>query len=203
MFRVYLILTAFLLMECCGNGDRDGDLEESEESEDSEETALANPVKTLAENIFDVVLPQLCGAPTRQFGCWVDAQNGDLGYLWFEKSRKKTSEAAKFCKDQDSNLVEVYTVKQLNYLRKSLSRIEANHDDWWSGASYKHSKRDWVWRNSDTAVDGNLIWKLNEPQFNPPTYWTHICFVRDFDTTDNFKGDQCDDGPHYPICQKT
>ena len=101
----------------------------------------------------------LCQAPERHLGgCWEDAQNVDLGYLWFEKSTPRHHRnALDFCKDKDSFLVEIFNPTQTLFLEGRILNIDASHTKWWTGGKYQRETKEWIWMNSSQPV-GNFVW---------------------------------------------
>ena len=143
----------------------------------------------------------LCQAPERHLGgCWEDAQNVDLGYLWFEKSTPRHHRnALDFCKDRDSFLVEIFNHTQQIFLEGRILNIDASHTKWWTGGKYQRETKEWIWMNSSQPV-GNFVW-FRDPQDNP-SHEIYLCLVYDQTLGDNYVGETCQDEEHHTICQR-
>ena len=143
----------------------------------------------------------LCQAPLRHLGgCWEDAQNEGLGYLWFEKSTRRFHRSAvDFCKDKDSFLVEIFDLDQKLFLEDRIINIDASHTTWWTGG--KRATNKWIWMNSSQPV-GNFVWFI-DPQDNP-AYEIYLCLIYSLDDegNDNYLGETCQDEKHHTICQR-
>jgi len=83
---------------------------------------------------------------------WIDGSGVDLGCLYFEESGMSHSQAKELCESMESQLVEIHTSNQLNFISSEL--IE-NHENsyYWTGATDALSEGNWTWPKSGFDVD--------------------------------------------------
>ena len=66
------------------------------------------------------------------FSGWEDARNLNLGHLWFEKSSQfGYSQAKSFCETRHSNLIEIDSQEQMNYIVGRLKSFGLGGKGWW------------------------------------------------------------------------
>jgi len=83
---------------------------------------------------------------------WIDGSGVDLGCLYIEESGMSHAQAQELCESMESQLVEIHTSNQLNFISSEL--IE-NHENsyYWTGATDALSEGNWTWPESGFDVD--------------------------------------------------
>ena len=56
-----------------------------------------------------------------------------------------------------SNLIEIDTVEQINYVIVKLNTFGLGGDGWWGGATYAQSEGTWIWPKSGQRVQ-DFVW---------------------------------------------
>ena len=108
--------------------------------------------------IISVINVTMQDPDCKYFNNWEDARNLNLGYLWFEKSSKiGYSQAKRFCEAQKSNLIEIETREQMNYIVGKLSSFGLGGKGWWGGATDTQSEGTWIWPESGRQVQ-SFVW---------------------------------------------
>ena len=82
---------------------------------------------------------------------WSDGASVGLGCLYFERGESMTySEAKQYCNTRDSDLLELETEDQMEYVGK-LTPVPGNY--WWGGASDEDREGEWAWQVSGKQVE--------------------------------------------------
>ena len=94
----------------------------------------------------------------RYFNNWEDARYLNLGHLWFEKSSQLVYYQAKqFCEARKSNLIEIDSEDQMNYIVGRLTGPRLGGKGWWGGATDAQSEGSWIWPKSGQRVQ-DFVW---------------------------------------------
>ena len=92
------------------------------------------------------------------FRSWEDARYLNLGHLWFEKSSQLGySQAKQFCEARQSNLIEIDSKDQMDYIVGKLNSFGLGGDGWWGGATDEQREGTWRWPKSGQSVQ-SFVW---------------------------------------------
>lgn len=109
-------------------------------------------------------------------GCaegWVDAFVLGMGCLYLLQEPLPWEDAGNTCKSLGGQLVEIDNEEQLAFLQQGLNFADGAHwttaHYWWTAANDKTLEGDWVWANSNTAVD-SFLWSESQPDNCEPNH---------------------------------
>merc|ERR1712215_83347 len=132
---------------------------------------------------------------------WFDGNPYNLGCIQFNASTALTwNSAQEFCHTQESsNLVEIFTQEQQNFLVLMAEQVEAitqTKRHWLIGITDVASEGEWIWPHSLKVAD-YTAWNSGQPNGGPNYNYAIM---------NNAMGYKWDDQPDtsafFPICQK-
>ena len=134
---------------------------------------------------------------------WVDATSTGLGCLLFNSSQAYTwEEANNYCqRDENASLVEILTIRQLDFIRLELFHDGWRYGDWWTSGTDLAREGEWYWGPSRLSVaDWVWSWSLGTNEHEPSGGTSRNCMIM---STEFYActAYACTAG-NYPICQK-
>jgi len=165
--------------------------------------------KSPVSNIQEVFIPSTASTTptsttptTSKIPCpegWIDASYMDLGCIFFANRGFDWPEADRYCQDNSSALIEIYSQAHMDFIRSELFVLENFIGDhvWWTGGSDVGREGQWYWTHSLKTVD-EFVWKENFPMGGTEREYLALANDSDYFGVDY----KTDFKTGYPICQR-
>ena len=126
-----------------------------------------------------------------------------MGCILLHHSELNWTASNQFCEDQESHLIEIRTMQQMQFIVSILSEKKNDPDPvagWWTGATDVDNEGTWSWTVNKNQTVGQYIWANSGGEPNGGSRENYLALWRGY----HYKGMDAGDWglDMHPLCQK-